>query len=344
MENKKNNLIYKFLPIVLAASALGIGLLFYLFLLIIKGDFIISPLGTALPSFPEVVEKPLDRYTILNLKKYQAKDSQVIREKVLEESKQYSSYLISFIFSGKKVTGMMNVPFGDGPFPVIVMFRGYVDPENYKTGIGTEKAAAVFAQNGFITLSPDFLGYGESDREAENIFESRFQTYTVALEALSSIKNIKEADPEKMGIWGHSNGGQIALTVLETTQKEYPTVLWAPVTKPFPYSVLYYTDEAEDRGKFLRRELAKFESEYDVDRYSLTSYLERIKAPIELHQGGSDEAVPKKWSDEFNKKLEEIGVDVTYYVYPGADHNLIPSWNLVVQRNIEFYNNHFRQK
>ena len=37
-------------------------------------------------------------------------------------------------------------------------------------------------------------------------------------------------------------------------------ILWAPVSKPFPYNILYYTDEAEDRGKWLRGEIAKFEA------------------------------------------------------------------------------------
>ena len=32
---------------------------------------------------------------------------------------------------GKKVTGVAHVPGGKGPFPVIVMFRGYVDSDKY---------------------------------------------------------------------------------------------------------------------------------------------------------------------------------------------------------------------
>ena len=85
----------------------------------------------------------------------------------------------------------------------------------------------------------------------QDVFEERFQTYTTAMNLLAGIEKWERAG--KIGIWGHSNGGQIALTVLEISQKEYPTVLWAPVSKPFPYSILYYTDEAEDRGKALRK-------------------------------------------------------------------------------------------
>lgn len=333
-----------FLAIIAATSSILLGLIFFLFNFTQNNDFI-SPLGSTITS--QILEKPLEKYTVLNLGKYQAKPSQIVKEKVLKENENYISYLVSFNSKGKKVTGMMNIPVGTGPFPVIVMFRGYVDPEIYFTGLGTERVSEVFASNGFITIAPDFLGYGGSDLEAENVFESRFETYTVALDTLASVSNIENADATKVSIWGHSNGGQISLTILEASQNSYPTVLWAPVTKPFPYSILYYTDEASDRGKFLRKELSKFESEYNADLYSITDYVGRITAPIQLHQGSADEAVPQKWSDEFVKLLTDREVKVTYYTYSGADHNLMPAspdaslggpgWNTVVQRDIEFF-------
>jgi len=244
------------------------------------------------------------------------------------------------------VTGIVNIPKAENKFPVILMVRGYVDPEEYTSGEGTQRAAEVFANNGFITIAPDFLGYGESDKEPDNVFEARFQTYTTVLTLLKSIQNISEWDGENIFLWGHSNGGQIVLTVLEITQGEYPTVLWAPVSMPFPYSILYYTNEADDLGKNLRKKLADFESAYDVNLYSFTNYLDRIKAPIELEQGTSDEAVPVAWSNALSKKLKDLftqtenKIDITYFIYPGADHNLMPSWNIVVGRNIAFFDKH----
>jgi len=102
------------------------------------------------------------------------------------------------------------------------------------------------------------------------------------------------------------------------------------VTKPFPYSVLYYTDESNDGGKFIRRELSKFESLYDVDHYSFTNYLPNIKAPLQFSQGTADDAVPVVWTQSMVNQLKKAGVDVTYHVYPGADHNMRPSWDTVV--------------
>ncbi len=106
----------------------------------------------------------------------------------------------------------MNVPAKAGTYPVIVMFRGYVDKERFTTGEGTRRGGELLAQNGFITLAPDFLGFGESDETSGDSLESRFQTYPTAVTLLNSIgnlnisiqeteiKNIK-ADSEKIGIW-----------------------------------------------------------------------------------------------------------------------------------------------
>jgi dipeptidyl aminopeptidase/acylaminoacyl peptidase len=291
----------------------------------------------------QVRPTPLAKYTIGNLGKFDIKPSEIVIGKILKTDPKFTSYEFTMKFSPdisgnlKTTSGLINIPKDAGTFPVIAMFRGYVDPTQYFIGNGTTHAAEVFAANGFITVAPDFLGYGDSDKEATDVFESRFQTYVTAITTLKSISSIKSFDGKNIFIWGHSNGGQIALTTLEATGVTYPTVLWAPVSKPFPYSILYYTDDASDSGKFLRHELSNFENDYDTDLYSLTKYLSNIKAPIQLNQGTADAAVPVAWSDLLNKDLESIGATVTYIKYPGADHNLTPGWNQAIISALEFF-------
>lgn len=285
------------------------------------------------PVVDKILERPLDKYTIENLGKREYKSQIFIDDQVSPDV-----FKFHFDSDGRKVTGLAHIP-SKCPCPVIVQFRGYVEREIYKPGVGTQKSAQLFAQNGFISLAPDFLGYGGSDSPSTDVFEERFQSYTAALNLIAATDNW-ELSTGQLGLWGHSNGGQIALAILEISQKPYPTVLWAPVSKPFPYSILYYTDEADDKGKALRKKLANFEQNYDVDKYSMTNYLDRISAPLQLHQGASDEAVLQKWTDEFVQKLSTVNsqLSINYLVYPGADHNMLGAWDMVIKRDIQFFN------
>lgn len=297
----------------------------------------------------KTIEKPLKKYTFENLRKTQFSKSPITLGRLLEEKDTHVSQMFYFSSNYKKVSGLLNVPTEEGTYPVVIMLRGYITKESYETGIGTKRAGEVFAQNGFITLAPDFLGYGESDNPSKDVMEERFEAYTTVLNLFASLKNLNEglaasysgkikANTEKVGLWGHSNGGQIALSTLAIGGKKYPTVLWAPVSKPFPYSILYYTDDIEDYGKALRKVVASFEKDYDSELYSPSNFYSWINAPLQIHQGLNDEAVPLKWSDQLVEDLEGLGKDVEYFTYPNSDHNLMPDgWTTAIQRSLDFY-------
>jgi len=351
----------------------------------IKDLSIIRPLEKKID---EVVEKPLEKYTFESLKKHQFAKSKIAIVKKLKDEEDFASYLFYFnidpkygtiVKDGKKVplrvSGMMNVPKDqETKHPVILMFRGFVDQSIFTTGEGTRRSAGELASNGFITLAPDFLGYGESDNPSINPIEERFQTYITALSLFSSLESLPSAlqtysddkgveqkgvqppdagvvplqsiqpNLSKIGVWGHSNGGHIALAAIAISGNTYPTVLWNPVSKPFPYSILYFTDEYDDQGKALRVVVANFERDYDIFLYSPERYYKWLKAPIQLHQSLSDEAVPPVWSDQLEATLKEKKIEVEYFKYPGENHNFnLGSWSTAISRTINFYSSNFNK-
>lgn len=333
------------------------------------------------PFIPQETPKPLPllAYEFQNLRERSYSASEITIENELDATEDYTSYIFSYNTLDKKMTGQLNIPAdATTETPVILMIRGYVPPEIYTTGIGTKNAAAAFAREGYITIAPDFFGYGESDPEPEDSWQARFEKPILVIELLNSIKNrgipLSEtatitAKTDNIGIWAHSNGGQIALSVLEITKEPIPTSLWAPVTAPFPYSVLFFSDEADDEGKGMRLWVNQLEQDYELKNFSVTSFLDGLRGPIQLHHGTADEAALKAWSDEFMVKIEKENdrraallkeyqlsasesakaedpllqpIEIEYFTYPGANHNLVPSWDTVVARDIEFYNKNLR--
>lgn len=294
------------------------------------------------PKGKQEIPKPYEDFSLLKLATSENHPSKI---EVVGDKFYYTS-------QGKKVSGAINIPTGippKGGFPVVVMLRGYVEKEVYTTGTGTKHAAEYYAGRGYVTLAPDFLGYGESDLEDENAIGARLARPVTVLDLLASLNSLEFVNDEAVFLWGHSNGGQIAISVAEILGKRAEdetridpyrvlgATLWAPVSKPFPYSILYYTDEALDQGKWLRSQVAEFEKLYDVYDFSIDRYLDWINVPIQIHQGTEDEAVPKRWSDELANKLKEKEKDVSYFVYPGADHNFQPTWSTVVSRDNQFF-------
>jgi dipeptidyl aminopeptidase/acylaminoacyl peptidase len=298
----------------------------------------------------QVNHQPLDKYSIPNLQNHTFTPSPITITETLNLNVTPTVY--QFFFSdnlapNKRISGTMMLPPNPGTYPTIILLRGWADEEIYYSGYGTKNAAAYFAQKGFITVSPDFLGYGDSDPYSDDFIEARFQTYTAATTLYHSLTELNEqlstkipgyqVDTDSVAIWGHSNGGQIALAVLAITRKPIPTTLWAPVTIPFPNNILHYSADQDDRGELIKSLVRNFSAMYDTRVFSPTSYIQDITAPILVHQGSADESVPQTWNDDFVASMKKLDKDITYFTYPGTDHNMRPAWGTVIGRDVEFF-------
>lgn len=291
--------------------------------------------------------KPLSKYSIPALRKAAFTPSPITIKPSTSNTQQF--FFSDSFAPTKRISGTITLPSQPGTYPVIVLLRGWADEKVYYPGYGTKNAAAYFAQHGFIALAPDFLGYGDSDPYSKDFAEARFQTYTAAITLLESLPNFNPAlasqnytlDTSRTGIWGHSNGGQVAMYVLAVLEKPIPTTLWAPVTIPFPTNILHYAKDQDDGGALIRALVEAFQRVYDAKLFTPNTYLRDITAPILLHQGDADEAVPKAWNDEFVTIMKSLDKDITYYEYPGTDHNMRPSWGTVIARDTAFFDKQF---
>lgn len=318
----------------------GVGLV-----LTISATLRTNPVNQAQPLNPSPTPRPLLSYRFEELATYQSKTTSFKWDEEITKTDDYRVIGFTYLSEDKTISGVSHQPLVQPVLGTVLLIRGYVPKAQYYPGAGSNPIAAYLATRGYQTFAPDFLGHGSSDPESNDPFEARVVRPVVVMDLLSALKHTYQLDSDQVGIWGHSNGGQIALSVLGITREPYPTVLWAPVTKPFPYSILFYTDEPPDYGKAMRKELAAFELLYDAEDYSLTQVVDHITAPVQLHQGQADTAVPVSWSRQFVEAYQasdSARPEIEYREYPGLDHNMRPGWSEVAAATWEFFERELR--
>ncbi len=292
----------------------------------------------------------LEKYDFDSLRKRGGKVSRLVIlgdllgvEKRRKYEIDFSSERFSFESERKKITGMINILLGpeSKKMPAVIMLRGYADKVGYYSGSGSWRMADKLAEAGIITVSIDWLGFGGSDGESLDMLEARFEKVPAVMDLVASVKAMEIVDEDRVGIWAHSNGGQIALSVLEILGENIPTVLWAPMTNPFPESVLETASEMDDGGKAVIGAIDEFERNYDIRRYAFENYYDWIEAPVVIHQGTGDYWCKLEWQEEVRDRMMELGKEIKLYVWLKDDHNLSRNWEEIVERDIEFYRGRF---
>lgn len=287
--------------------------------------------------------------------------SEISIEETLGPTASYNQYLASYKSEGLKIYALLTIPKGQKPkngWPVILFNHGYIPPDIYRT---TEKYVAYvdsFTRNGYIVFKPDYRGNGESEGEPEGAYYS--PAYTVDdLNALAAIKNYKDSNPNKVGVWGHSLGGNITLRDLVIKPNDIKAaVIWGGVVGS--YEDLMYNwrrtipftpspKESATRNRTRTEMINKYGDPktnptfwHSIDP---TYYLASVTAPIQLHASTSDETVPVEFSQSLYKKLQDLGKSTELYTYPGGDHNISsPNFEVAMQRSIEFFDKYLKSE
>jgi len=208
----------------------------------------IPPTLTSSPTPVPTTEEWIYPYTITGLREHHYQSGEIQVGDMLNETNIYTRYLISYPSDGLTITGVMQIPkMGKEPFPVIVMNHGFFSRAVYASGDGTDRAAEFLNRHGYLTLSSDYRSWGDSD-VGYSLFYSGLVIDVINL--LDAISTIPQADPERIGMWGHSMGGGVTLKVLVVTAgrvvpsgREERIETTPPVVKA---AVLYSTVSADD--------------------------------------------------------------------------------------------------
>lgn len=273
---------------------------------------------------------------IEGLRRREYKPSQITVESTVSNDGSYTGYLISYLSDELKIYGRMNVPVGNPPaggFPVVILNHGYFNTSSFTSGDGTQAMADILVRNGYLTLASDYRGFGNSDNDRQGSRGHRPEYAIDVLNLIASVKNLDKADPNRIGMWGHSMGGEVSLRTIEAIDKVKAVVLWAPTS-----------GKVSDNARFYggRRSVGVSPNPV-LDGVSPINYLIYITSPISLHQGLADTEVNPQWAKELNDALEKEGKIVEYFEYTGQDHNFRNlGWDVISKRTSEFFDRYLK--
>jgi dienelactone hydrolase len=332
------------------------------------------PTITLTPSPTPTIEELIFPYTIEGLRHHNFQGGKIHILSTLDDENQfYTSYLIDYPSDGLTITGVMQIPVGEGPFPVIVMNHGFFSRSVFHSGDGTDRASPYLAEHGYITLASDYRSWGESEIGA-SFFYSGLVIDVINL--INAIPSLRQADPSRIGIWGHSMGGGVTMKVLavlgsqdiNAKTKIKAGVLYSPVSADDGdiinrWGMGCFGDISEGEQIVgcnssdvipidLPRNLqdAYRFAAYDVETLKETSpfyHLELINVPVQIHYGTEDgkflSGTPPEWSVKLTQGLRDAGKDVELLQYEGEGHSFIGQpWFDFMGRTLRFFDKYVK--
>lgn len=292
---------------------------------------VLAPAATALDrddvSLSALMAEPLD-----------GRDLTVRRE--LSRTAQYTRYAVSYRGGGQLITGIMNVPRGKGPFPVVVLAHGYIDPAVYVSGQGFRREQDALARNGYVALHVDYRNHAGSTNDPDNDLTMRLGYAQDVLNAAVAVRasNLRFLDGGRIAVLGRSMGGSVAFNALVARPGVFDAAIVYASTSTDALDNFNRWQRDDDR---LRRAIFQQHGSPSAnpgfwEGISAVNYVDRITEPVLMFHGTRDESCPIGWARTTRDALVEAGVDVRLVEYPGARHYMYGEWADSMRKSLAF--------
>ncbi|HTO75828.1 MAG TPA: prolyl oligopeptidase family serine peptidase [Thermoanaerobaculia bacterium] len=208
-----------------------------------------------------------------------------------------------------------------------------------RAGWGTDDNFQLLATRGYAVLLPD----APSDRRDQ----MRDLPRTV-LPGVNRVVDLGIADPERLGVMGHSNGGYSTLALVTLTTRFKAAVMRAGLGN----FVSFYGELGRDGTHY---GLGVAESAFGMGnpwdsraRYIENSpvfFLDRVQTPLLIVHGSNDDAVAVHLAEEVFVDLRRLGKEVVLARYEGEGHSLESFANQLdyVNRMLAWFGDHLKQ-
>lgn len=337
-----------------------------------------SPVPSPVPTPTLTYRQAIFPYTVEGLRQRGYQSGSVTVVGLIEETKDFASYLIEYPSDGLNIRGVMQIPTrGEPPWPVIVMNHGWFSRSVFRSGDGTARAAEYLNTRGYLTIAPDYRSWGTSD-VGPSLFYSGLAIDVVNL--LLAIPSIPQADAARVGLWGHSMGGAVTMKAL-TIVGENPSMGAGPAHPLVRAAVLYSTVSADQADALTRwgpgcfGDILAGESRMDCnssdallsdlpaevlaaysraagdpDMLKLVSpinYLEYVTVPVQINYGTWDgeelSGTPPEWSVKLAQAFLDAGKPVKLIAYEEQRHSFVnEAWYRFMENAAKFFDQYVK--
>lgn len=258
-------------------------------------------------------------------------DNAALRAKLDELQVPVKEFFRFATSEGVELNGYMVRPNGfDSSRRYPVLMTQYSGPGSQQAAdrwtIGWED---VLVQQGYIVACVDGRGTGFRGEEFKKCTYGELGKYETVdqIEAARYLASLPYVDPDRIGIYGWSYGGFMALNcILKGNDVFRAAIAVAPVTSWGFYDTIYteiYNGLPQDNP-----------SGYDDN--SPIHFADRLKGKLLIAHGTGDDNVHIQNTYEMITKLVEYDKPFELYVYPDRNHGMGPSRHHLMERCIEF--------
>ncbi|HEX6468261.1 MAG TPA: alpha/beta hydrolase [Streptosporangiaceae bacterium] len=223
---------------------------------------------------------------------------------------------IEIPFEGARLAGVLRVPAGRGPHPVVVLVPGLDSAkEEFRT---TE---ALFIERGLATFSVDGPGQGEA--EYDLAIRGDWEVPGAAI--LDRLLREEDLDAGRVGVWGVSLGGYYAPRWAAGDPRVRGCVALAG---PYDFGDCWDMLPGLTRAAFKVRSRSRTDEEARrrAHELSLAGRTASIKAPLLVVTGRRDRLIPWKHAERLADEAAAAGAAARLLLLEDGNHGCMNVW------------------
>lgn len=247
-------------------------------------------------------------------------------------------YTITYLSDGLRINGLLAKPKKEGKYPCVIFNRG----GNRDFGSLKIAHAAItlgqIAKEGYVVIASQYRGNGGSEGQEE--FGGKDVNDILVLPEV--LKEIEQANTEKIGMYGWSRGGMMTYIALTKTNKIKAAVVGGAMSDFFSS----IADRPEMETKVAAELIPGYadHKEVELEKRSAVKWADKFSknVPILMLHGNSDWRVKPEQSLNLSLEFEKHRIPYRLIIFEGSDHSITEHMDEVNEQIIQWFDRYLK--